>query len=181
MCTADGWFLSVSLQRTQRVRNHVSIKHSTIRISATRPLPLQDLEIHIKKNKNKKPGPCSSEANSNSSMSSNFHQPSCLDNCLATFGNIIVPGDRDFDKVCKILSAKSADSTFSWLYCCDLNHCGIGFGSSAGLDCKPYSTSLAAQHWLTAPQANVNEVINTCKGSRILNKNKPVEGVSSLM
>jgi len=114
--------------------------------------------------KKKKPGPCSSKANSSSSMSSNFHQPSCLDNCLATFGNIIVPGDRDFDKVCKILSAKSADSTFSWLYCCDLNHCGIGFGSSAGLDCKPYSTSPAAQHWLTAPQANVNEVINHVKG-----------------
>jgi hypothetical protein len=173
----DGFFRSVF----NGPRGYETTSRSNTRRSGFQQPDRFHFKIWKSTSKKNPPGPCSSKANSSSSMSSNFHQPSCLDNCLATFGNIIVPGDRDFDKVCKILSAKSADSTFSWLYCCDLNHCGIGFGSSAGLDCKPYSTSPAAQHWLTAPQANVNEVINTCKGSRILNKNKPVEGVSSLM
>ncbi|PMD61993.1 uncharacterized protein K444DRAFT_628021 [Hyaloscypha bicolor E] len=59
--------------------------------------------------------------------------PPCLTTCLQSFGNMIPPSDGDFDQVCRIISAHPTHTTFSSLYCCDLN-CGRKFGVAAGHD-----------------------------------------------
>jgi hypothetical protein len=64
-----------------------------------------------------------------------LHEDQCLSSCLQTFGNMIFPGDRDFDQVCRILSTQPSTFNFSSLYCCDVN-CGVKFGVDAGHDRK---------------------------------------------
>ncbi len=59
----------------------------------------------------------------------------CLMSCLQTFGNMIFPGDRHFDQVCRMLLVQFRDTIFASLYCCDMN-CGIKFEGGAGHDCE---------------------------------------------
>jgi hypothetical protein len=63
------------------------------------------------------------------------HTSPCLMSCLQTFGNVIFPGDRDVDQVCKMVLAQFTDTISVSLYCCDMN-CGMKFESGAGHDCE---------------------------------------------
>src|ERR1700693_2332601 len=88
--------------------------------------------------------------------------PPCLTTCLQSFGNMISPGDGDFDQVCRIISAPPADTTFSSLYCCDLN-CGRKFGVAAGHDRTLASFIYRCSTLTRNSTENVNKIISVCK------------------